>query len=172
MKLLKIIFFIFLAISLSILCMNLYNLNEKKEIESTTRTNHKGSYDEAAAKKYGADEYGMRRYVMAFLKKGPNRDRTKEESAALQNAHMENIGKLAKEGKLALAGPFLDDGELRGIYIFNVETIEEAEVLTNTDPAVKAGSLVMELKEWYGSAAVMAVNDIHQTLKKKSVTGD
>jgi uncharacterized protein YciI len=127
-------------------------------------------YDSIAAKKFGADEYGMRKYVMAFLKAGPNRDRSPEEAAALQKAHLQNIGRLAKAGKLALAGPFLDDGTLRGIYIFNVETVEEAEALTNTDPAVQAGSLVMELRPWYGSAALMMVNEVHETLSKESIT--
>lgn len=127
-------------------------------------------FDSVTAKKYNADEYGMRKYVMAFLKVGPNRNRPPEEAAALQKAHLENIGILAKAGKLSLAGPFLDNGELRGIYIFNVETIEEAEELTNSDPAIQAGSLIMELRPWYGSAALMAVNEIHSSLSKRSIT--
>lgn len=124
------------------------------------------TYDSARAARYGADDYGMRKYVMAFLKKGPNRPADSVKAAELQAAHMANIGRMAQEGKLALAGPFFGDGELRGIYIFNVESIEEAEALTNTDPAVQAGSLVMELKEWYGSAGVMVINEIHPTLAK------
>lgn len=123
-------------------------------------------YDEKLAAEVGADDYGMRKYVMAFLKRGPNRDRSKEEADALQAAHMENIGRLAEEGLLSLAGPFFGDGELRGIYIFNVDSIEEAERLTNTDPAIKAGSLKMELMEWYGSAALMKVNEIHSQVAK------
>jgi len=123
-------------------------------------------YDSIRAKKYGADAYGMRKYVMAFLKRGPNRDQDSTEAAKLQAAHMANIGRMAEEGKLALAGPFFGDGDLRGIYIFNVESIEEAEALTNSDPAIKAGSLVMELKEWYGSAGLMAVDEIHAQLAK------
>jgi len=132
-------------------------------------------YDSLLAQKYGADDYGMKKYVVAFLKRGPNRDFTEEKAAELQNAHLENIGKLAEEGKLLLAGPFFGDGDLRGIYIFdvrNVRTIEEAEALTNTDPAIKAGSLVMELKPWYGSAAVMAINEIHEKLVRKSIMGE
>ena len=117
----------------------------------------------------GADDYGMRKYVMAFLKKGPNRPIDKDKAAKLQAAHMENIGRLAKEGKLALAGPFLDNGELRGIYIFNVESIEEAKALTETDPAIKVGSLVMELHPWYGSAALGFVNKYHEKLAKKKI---
>lgn len=127
------------------------------------------TYDSLLAKKFGADDYGMKKYVMAFLKKGPNRDLPETEAAELQKAHLENIGKLAEAGKLVLAGPFLSEGDLRGIYIFNVATIEEAEALTNTDPAIKAGSLVMELKEWYGSAAVVGINEVHKKLQKKGV---
>ena len=123
--------------------------------------------DTALAAAIGADDYGMKQYVMAFLKKGPNRDRTPEEAAKLQKAHMDNIGRLATEGKLVLAGPFMDDGDIRGIYIFNVTTIEEAKKLTETDPAIQAGSLVMDLHPWYGSAALMKVNEIHSTLPTK-----
>ncbi|MEL6823139.1 MAG: YciI family protein, partial [Calditrichota bacterium] len=84
----------------------------------------------------------------------------------LQAAHMANIRKMAEEGKLSLAGPFINDGDLRGIYIFNVETLEESRALTETDPAIQHGSLVMELHPWYGSAAVVGINEVHQTLSK------
>lgn len=123
-------------------------------------------FDSVRAAKVGADPYGMRKYVIAFLKKGPNRDLDSLQAADLQAAHMANIGKMAEAGKLALAGPFFGDGDLRGIYIFAVESIEEAEALTNSDPAIEAGSLVMDLKEWYGSAALMEVNEIHGQISK------
>ncbi|QSX39217.1 hypothetical protein JYB84_09040 [Shewanella cyperi] len=126
-------------------------------------------YDPALAERAGADEYGMKQYVLAFLKKGPNRDRSKEEAEKLQRAHLDNIGRMAKAGKLVLAGPFLNDGELRGIYIFNVRTVEEAKALTETDPAVQAGSLVMELLPWYGSAALVEVNELHKKMAKKAI---
>ena len=123
-------------------------------------------YDAALAAKLGADENGMKTYVMAFLKAGPNRNRPREEAAKLQAAHRANINRLAKEGKLVLAGPFADDGELRGIYIFDVKTVAEAEALTKTDPAIQAGQLVMELHPWYGTAALMTVNDVHARIEK------
>lgn len=126
-------------------------------------------YDAELAESVGADQYGMRQYVMAFLKAGPNRSQDSTEAAALQRAHLDNIGRLAEEGKLSLAGPFLDDGELRGIYIFNVSTIEEAKALTETDPAIQQGRLVMELHPWYGSAALMKVNEIHKRLGKEEI---
>lgn len=130
------------------------------------------AYDEAAAREFVADEYGMRKYVLAFLKRGPNRPTDKRKAEELQVAHLKNIDRMAAEGKLALAGPFLDDGELRGIYVFCVDSLGEAEALTRSDPAVQAGSLVMELREWYGSAALMAVNALHARLEKKSIVGE
>ncbi len=125
--------------------------------------------DKEKADKYGADKYGMRKYVMAFLKRGPNRPSDPDKSNELQRAHLDNIGRMAEAGKLVIAGPFLDDGDIRGIYIFNVNSIEEAEELTNTDPAIICGSLVMELREWYGSAALMAVNDIHKEIAEEEI---
>ncbi len=124
------------------------------------------NYDETLAKELGADDYGMRKYVIAFLKKGSNRPKDSIKAIELQKAHQANISRLAKEGKLAIAGPFLDNGELRGIYIFNVETVEEAKELTATDPAIQAGSLVMELHPWYGSAALGLVNKNHDKISK------
>ena len=123
-------------------------------------------FDSTLAKKLGADEYGMRQYVIAFLKRGPNRSQDSITAARLQQAHMENIGRMANEGKLVLAGPFLDDGELRGLYVFNVTTIEEARKLTETDPAIQAGRLVMELHPWYGSAAMQELNTLHEKIAK------
>jgi uncharacterized protein YciI len=125
------------------------------------------AYDAALARKLKADEYGMRTYVMAFLKAGPNRNRSPEEARKLQRAHMDNINRLAAEGKLVVAGPFADDGPIRGIYIFDVPTVAEAEALTKTDPAIQAGSLAMELHPWYGSAALMMVNEVHERIEQK-----
>jgi|GEM_PF-199878 len=127
----------------------------------------KNNYDQKLAAELGADDYGMRRYVFALLKAGPKRDQDKETAAELQRAHMANIQRLAEEGKLVLAGPFLDGGELRGIYIFDVANVEEARKLTETDPAIQAGRLVMELHPWYGSAAIGKLNEFHGRIAKK-----
>ena len=106
---------------------------------------------------------------MAFLKSGPNRSTDSLAAASLQRAHLDNLTRLAKEGKLVVAGPFLDDMEIRGIYIFAVATVEEAEALTATDPAIKAGTLVMELHPWYGSAAMMKLNEYYPRITKKQI---
>lgn len=127
-------------------------------------------FDAALAQKLGADDYGMRQYVMAFLKTGPTRITDKAELAKLQKAHLQNIERLAKEGKLAVAGPFTDDKEIEGIFVFNVKTIEEARALTETDPGIKAGVFVMELHPFYCSAALMEVAAMHEKIQKKSIT--
>jgi len=142
---------------------------DDKEHLSNIRDLLKSEYDPELARYYGADEYGMKRYVLAFLKKGPNRMKTQAESDRLQKAHLENIKRLSREGRLVLAGPFLDEGDLRGIYLFDTEKLDEARQLVKSDPAIQAGSLVMELKEWYGSAALMAVPQIHPMVEKRSV---
>lgn len=126
-------------------------------------------YDSLLAKKLGSDDYGMKAYVMAFLKAGPSRDLDSSAAAQLQEAHLKNIFRMADEGKLIVAGPFLDDTDIRGIYIFDVPTVEEAKKLTETDPAIKAGSLVMELHPWYGSAALPLLLPIHKKLEKKAI---
>lgn len=127
------------------------------------------SFDSTLAKQLGADDYGMRSYVMAFLKRGPNRPEDSLERIALQRAHMDNIGRLADEGKLVLAGPFMSDGELRGIYIFDTPSVDSARAFTQTDPAIQKGSLIMELVPWYGSAALMQVNEVHQRIAKVNI---
>jgi len=166
---LKKIVFLFPLFALLVSCNENSTTSEQTTVSANNQAENVVKFDSLRAAKNGADEYGMKRYVMAFLKRGPNRDLDKDESNKLQAAHMANIGRLAEAGKLVLAGPFFGTGDLRGIYIFDVETIEEAEALTNTDPAIKAGSLVMELIPWYGSAALMEVNEIHGKIAKTNI---
>jgi uncharacterized protein YciI len=111
----------------------------------------------------------MKTYVMAFLKAGPNRSQDSVEAAKLQRAHLDNITRMAEAGNLLIAGPFLDDGEVRGIYIFNVKTIEEARKLTATDPAIQAGRLEMELHPWYGPASIGLTKEISEKITKKNI---
>lgn len=127
------------------------------------------TYDSVQAAAWGADQYGMKQYVLVFLKAGPNRSQDSLTRANLQKAHMENITRLANEGKLILAGPMMDDGEIRGIYVFDVRSLEEARALTETDPAIQAGSLVLEMHPWYCSAALMEIPRLHKKGVKKDI---
>jgi uncharacterized protein YciI len=113
------------------------------------------NYDETLAKKLGADDYGMKPYVLVMLKTGENKTTDKEETNRLFRGHMENMQRLVKEGKLIVAGPLgKNDKTYRGIFILDVPTVEEAGDLVQTDPAVKAKLLDVELFPWYGSAAL------------------
>ena len=125
-------------------------------------------YDEKLAKQLGADERGMRMFVLCILKTGPKDAEIKgKERDDIFTGHFANIGNLADQGKLAVAGPFgKNDKAFRGLYIFNVATIEEAEKLVVMDPAVKAGVFVPDLTLWYGSAAMLTVNETHKKLEK------
>lgn len=136
--------------------------------EASAETESAATYDAELAKELGADNLGMKQYVMAFLKAGPNRSQDSTTAAQLQRAHLDNIKRMAEAGQLVLAGPFLDNGEIRGIYVFDVRSVEEARTLTATDPAIKAGRLEMELHPWYGSAALMKVNEIHARIAEES----
>lgn len=126
------------------------------------------AFDPELAKKLGADERGMKMFVLCILKTGPkDAEITGDQRKEIFAGHFANIGKLADEGKLAVAGPFgKNDRGYRGLYIFNVATIEEAEKLVMLDPAVKAGVFVPELTPWYASAAMMVVNDTHKKIQK------
>jgi uncharacterized protein YciI len=66
----------------------------------------------------------------------------------LQKAHLANINRLAEMKKLVVAGPFGDNGQLRGIFVFKVNSLEEAKSLAETDPAVKAGRLAILMHTW------------------------
>lgn len=86
---------------------------------------------------------------LAFLTRGekwtPEKTPATEE---IQKGHMANINKLAEMKKLIAAGPFGDNGRLRGIFVFRVASLEEAKALTATDPAVQAGRLAMDIHPW------------------------
>lgn len=128
-------------------------------------------YDAELAKRLGADPYGMRNYVLAILKTGPNdASITGEQRKEIFRGHFANMNRLAAEGKLALAGPFGEnDQAFRGLFVLAVTTVEEGRALTGSDPAVKAGVFVVEYLPWYGSAAVMQVNDIHTRIAEQEM---
>ena len=124
-------------------------------------------YDPALARHVGADEHGMRSYVLVILKTGPNKVPAGPERDAMFKGHFANMARLAAEGKLALAGPFDGSEGWRGLFIFAVPPIEEAKLLVTTDPVVAQGEMVPEFHKYYGSAALMLVNDAHPKVAQK-----
>ena len=93
----------------------------------------------------------MKTVYFGFLKKGPNRkdgDDKLPEVQELQKAHLANINRLAETKKLVMAGPFEGDGELRGVFVFRVDSLKEAQDLAATDPMIKLDRLRIELHPW------------------------
>ena len=128
-------------------------------------------YDAELAERLGADSLGMRNYVLAILKTGPNDETIEgEERQQIFKGHFDNMSRLAEQGKLAVAGPFGEnDQAFRGLFLLAVATVEDARVLAESDPAVEAGVFVVEYLPWYGSAALMQVNEIHSRIAEKGI---
>ncbi|MEA2238603.1 MAG: hypothetical protein QOC81_3327 [Thermoanaerobaculia bacterium] len=98
----------------------------------------------------------MTTYYMGLIYKGAKwTPGPTPETEAIQSGHMANMRRLAAEGKLLLAGPFGDDSDLKGIFVFKVATLEEAQKLVASDPAVKAGRLRVELHPWYSAKNIV-----------------
>ena len=126
------------------------------------------NYDARLAQALGADEYGMRSYVLVLLRssghpvpKGPKRD-------AMFKGHMANMQDLAKAGKLVMAGPLDGKNGLRGLFVFALKDIGATRALVNTDPVIVQGEMVAEYHTFYSSAALMKVNALHQRIMQKS----
>ena len=93
-----------------------------------------------------------------FLRRGPNRkegDGQTPEVQELQKAHLANINRLAETKKLVMAGPFGDNGDLRGVFVFRVGSLKEAQDLAATDPMIKIDRLRLELHPWTVPAGVI-----------------
>lgn len=93
----------------------------------------------------------MKRFWLVLLKKGDNRKQDSAASAKIQAAHMANIEKLAKEGKIIMAGPIGAENDLRGIFIMDAKDSSEVAALVNTDTAVITGRLKMEYYPWWSA---------------------
>ena len=129
------------------------------------------NYDAALAKELGADDYGMRSYVAVILRTGPNDGKVTDKAKRTEifRGHFNNMRSLAEDNQLVLAGPFGDPSDIRrGLYIFNVKTVEEAQKLVMTDPAVRAGIFTPDFSPYYGSAALMQVNSVHKRIAKNN----
>jgi uncharacterized protein YciI len=88
-------------------------------------------------------------YYIGFLSRGPSWTAEKtDESRKLMEGHMAHMRRTHETGKLIVAGPIADDGNLRGILVYRTETLQEAKSLAEADPAVAAGRLKVELHPW------------------------
>jgi len=129
---------------------------KKQNIKSTEKDSINPNYDANLAKRLGADAYGMKGYIFVVLKTGSNQTTDKALISEKFKGHMENMNKLVEQKKLVVAGPFgKNNNNYRGLFILSdVKTLDEAKELLQTDPAIKAGLLDVEVYYWYGSAAL------------------
>ena len=127
----------------------------------------KPPYEPDLTHQVGADENGMKSYVLVILKTGPHPVPAGPERDEMFKGHFANMNRLAAEGKLAVAGPFDGADGWRGLFIFAVADIDEAKKLTATDPVIVKGEMVAEYHKYYGSAALMLVRDGHDRVSKK-----
>ena len=134
------------------------------------KKNEKAKFNQELATSLGADQYGMKPYTIVMLTTGTAKIEDKTKMGTLMKGHMENIGKLANEGKIVVAGPFLEKNKenYRGMFIFNTKSKEEAEQWVKTDPAVQAGIFSYESFPWYGSAALPLYLKHHDEISKEN----
>jgi uncharacterized protein YciI len=125
------------------------------------------AYDPALAKSLGADERGMRTYVLVILKTGPNKIAAGPERDKMFEGHFANMERLAAAGKLALAGPSDGVDGWRGIFVFATDDIEQAKALVATDPVIAKGEMIAEYHQLYASAGLMLVNQTHSKIQKR-----
>jgi uncharacterized protein YciI len=111
-------------------------------------------------------QHKLVQFQMAILKRGPKPMPADWETSSLRERHVAYVQSLVQSGKamiagrikddpemaemkkLVVAGPFGDDGTLRGIFVFRVNSLEEARSLAQTDPAVQAGRLALQIHPW------------------------
>ncbi len=95
-------------------------------------------------------EFNLKQYYFVMLTKGENSG--KLDSATSSRAiigHLKNIKKMQDEGKLDIVGPFGDNGNWRGIFIFNLPKQTDVEELLKNDPAIQAGMFKYEIHPWW-----------------------
>lgn len=94
-------------------------------------------------------KYEMKQYWLVFLLKGTNRSHDSAAAARIQEGHIANIERLAREGVIVMAGPMGYNRDLRGIFIMDAKDSATAAGYVNTDPAIIAGRLRFEIHPWW-----------------------
>jgi uncharacterized protein YciI len=151
------------------ICLSLTFLMATLSFAQQKKT-EKPKFNQELATSLGADKYGMKAYTIVMLTTGSAKIEDKAKMGELMKGHMTNIGKLADEGKIIVAGPFLEKNKenYRGMFIFNTKSKEEAESWVKTDPAVAAGVFSYEMFPWYGSAALPLYLKHHDEISKET----
>ena len=151
---------ILLSLVLIFACKQEQQIHPEKSFTTETIKSAKQIKEELKSKGFKTFDYVdeqtkdtviMQQYFIGFLKKGPNRAHTEQEANELQKAHLTHLGRMYELGYADISGPFGDDGEIRGITIYNVPTKLMADSLANADPMVKSGRLSVEVHPWWAA---------------------
>lgn len=124
--------------------------DDKKEGETEVQEETKESVEESPK---------VENYIVGILKAGPNMEIDSLEKAEMLESHVEYLKRLNERGKLYASGPLSTNPEMRGLYIFNVRSIESAAALMQQDAAIREGLVTVEYHVWktrdYPSVALM-----------------
>jgi len=100
----------------------------------------------------------MTTYVIGLYRRAKDvRSLSEEEANRIQEGHMAKIRQMSERGEIITAGPFEEDGDLRGLLIFATGSVERAREMFAADPAILAGRIVLEFLTWYGPAGLQVV---------------
>ena len=135
----------FIPFILFIACVAISCSNDQPA--TTVSTSQSEKYDLSSDTSVYSGE--MKRYWLVLLKKGPHRDQDSATRAKIQTAHLANINRLAKEGKIIMAGPIGIENDIQGIFLMNCKDSSEIESFVKTDTAVITGRLIMEYYPWW-----------------------
>ncbi len=153
-----------------ILIMILSSCAVRSVKEEATSGKSEMKYDQKLADSLGADERGMRTYMLVILKTGPQDAviTDKKQREELFKGHFANMGEMEKSGNLKMAGPFATKNSLgyRGIFLLDVKTEAEALNMLQNDPTIKTGIFDVEILPWYGSAAIPMHLPYHKKIAK------
>lgn len=135
-------------------------VDDKQKVAANPR------YDSELAKKTGANEMGMRSFILVLLKSSGKPVPAGKERDEMFAGHFANMKKNAAEGKLVLAGPLDGVDGMRGLFVFAVENIDDAKKLTETDPVISKGEMVAHYHKFYGNAGIMLLNEMYEKITK------
>ena len=133
------------GIAILVLILFACNLHEQNKLVSTETL----KYDLQSDTTVYTNE--MKRFWLVHLLKGSTRNQDSASRVKIQAAHLANIERLAKEGKIIMAGPIGVEDDLQGIFLMNCSDSAEVENFVKTDTAVITGRLIMKYYPWWAA---------------------
>jgi uncharacterized protein YciI len=99
--------------------------------------------------------YHMKQYWFVLYTRGDAAPLDSATSANTLAAHLAYQDEQAQRGLIHMAGPFGDDGDWRGLLLYDCDTKEEVEGYLRADPYVRTGHLKYEVHPWWGAVGTV-----------------